>query len=585
MKRLIEDLGPFVKLMAHHGGWLGLGTLLGFVAVAAAAGLLGLAGWFIIAAALAGMTPETAHLFNFFLPSIGVRLLAMARTAARYGERVFAHDAVFRLLKSLRIWFYRRVEPLAPACFQAYRTGDLLSRIVSDIDLMDNLYLRMIAPCVVVVLLALVTGAVLGQFHGGIALLASLALLLAAAGLVLLSAIRGGRISHRLHGALTTLRIHLVEQLQGLADVLSFRGAPKLQTDLTELEGRLVARQAQLSRLSALTAALATLAVGVTVTVVLYWAVQLVAAGALAGPVLGVMVLGVLATFEAVMPLPGAFQALGQTRDAARRLLVLTRQAPAVTFPATSAIRRQSAPTNAIAFQNICFRYGPHEPWALHNIDLTIPHGTHLAVMGPTGAGKSTLLYLLARFWDPSHGTILVDGRDIRTIAEDDLRTLVAVVPQQPHFFNASLRENLMLAKPRTPEETLWEALDRVHLKSFVAGLPNGLDTWIGEGGQLISGGQARRLALARAVLREAPLWILDEPTEGLDPDTERAVLGTLNELTRGKTVLMITHRIAGLADMDQVVWLESGAIAAHGPPDRLRQDFAPYTALFHHLR
>jgi len=581
MKQLWEDLAPFLRIMAGHGGWLALGTFLGFLAVAASSGLLGLAGWFIIAAALAGLNPETAHLFNFFLPSVGVRFLAMARTAARYGERLFAHDAVFRLLQTLRLWFYRGVEPLAPACFTVYRRGDLLGRIIADIDLLDNLYLRMIAPGLIVVLLAALTGGVLGWFHGGIGALAGGALLVSALLLVLLAGKGGATLGRGLNTAVTELRNDLVEGLQGLAEVLIYQGARPFEAAIARRQAQMLALQAGLNRFNALALALATLAGGLTVTGVLYLGVALVGEGGLSGAVLGLMVLATLAAFEAVMPLPGAFRQLGQTRAAARRLLEITGQPPTVAFPRN---KDNHAVAGDLEFRDVAFRYGSDELWVLEDVDFTIPQGTHLALFGPTGAGKSTLLNLLARFFDPARGAIFLGGRDLRELGEAQLRRSMAFVPQQPHFFNATLKANLTLACPAAGDDILWEALAQVLMADFVAGLPRGLDTWIGEGGQLISGGQARRLALVRAMLRDAPVWIADEPTEGLDPVTEVAVLEVLHQLTRNKTLIMVTHRPAGLAGMDRVLWLERGRIVADDTPARLREGFPPFTALFKRL-
>ena len=256
----------------------------------------------------------------------------------------------------------------------------------------------------------------------------------------------------------------------------------------------------------------------------------------------------------------------------------MTRRPPGVTFEAHPSPLPSSA---GLRFIDVAFRYGPREPWVLWDINLTIDPGTHLALFGPTGAGKSTLLQLLARFWDPTRGAIEFGGQDLRRFSEPDLRRMMTVVSQEPHFFNATLRKNLTLAQPEAGDEDLWEALERVRLARFVRGLPQGLETWIGEGGQLISGGQARRLALARAVLRDAPLWILDEPTEGLDPATESAVLETVQQLTRHTTLILITHRPAGLTGMQRVLWLEQGRLVADDPPDRLRSHFAPFAELF----
>jgi ATP-binding cassette subfamily C protein CydC len=289
------------------------------------------------------------------------------------------------------------------------------------------------------------------------------------------------------------------------------------------------------------------------------------------------MTLAVLAAFEAVAPLPAAFQYLGRTREAGRRLLEVVESPPAVVFPP------DGAPPPArwdVAFEGVGFAYPPQGPPVLTDVSFSVPQGARLAVLGPTGAGKSTLGHLLVRFWDPSTGCIRLGGRDLRHLPEVHLRRSIAVVAQQPHLFNASIRENLHLAAPDAPEAHLWEALAAAELADFVRGLPWGLDTWVGEGGGLISGGQARRLALARAVLQAAPVWLLDEPTEGLDRATETRLLERVLGLTQGRTVLLITHRPTALAKMDAVVVLENGRVVEQGAPGELARRTSRFAAL-----
>jgi ATP-binding cassette subfamily C protein CydC len=233
-----------------------------------------------------------------------------------------------------------------------------------------------------------------------------------------------------------------------------------------------------------------------------------------------------------------------------------------------------------LRFDKVSFRYDDKEPWAVREVDIHVPHGQRLAVIGETGAGKSTLVHLLVRFWNPTNGRILVGGDDIRTLNESDLRRHIAVVSQQPHMFNASLRENLLLARPEATEEDLRQALDSAQLIDFVDSLPDGLDTWIGEAGKLLSAGQARRLAVARAILRDAPIWVLDEPTEGLDRITEQQVMKNLYDLTAGRTVLLITHRLVDLHRMDKILMLERGRIIEQGSHEALLKGNTRYAAL-----
>ena len=320
-----------------------------------------------------------------------------------------------------------------------------------------------------------------------------------------------------------------------------------------------------------------TLISGATVGMVLYWGAGHVQTGQLDGAVLAMLAFGALAAFEVIWPLPTAFQYLSRTREAARRLMEIVEQTPAVEFPDMAPPPRE----NAIAFEDVNFRYAPQEPDVLRNFSLKIGQGERVAVMGATGAGKSTLMHLLVRFWDPDKGCIRIGGRDLRAIDEDDLRGCMAVVSQQSHLFNATIEENLRLACPGADDNMLWAALRAARLDSFVAALPEGLATWIGESGHTLSGGEARRMAVAQAVLRNAPIWLMDEPTEGLDGTNEQLLMDTLLELTARRTLLLITHRPAALHRLDRIAILEGGRIVEEGPHDALLTAGGHYTRLY----
>jgi ATP-binding cassette subfamily C protein CydC len=566
MRKPTVALRPFFRLLKPHRRWMALGLLLACTAGGAGIGLLALSGWFIAAAALAGLTPLTAHLFNLFHPSVGIRLFAILRTAARYGERIVNHDLTFRILESLRTWFYLRLEPLAPARLGDYRAGDILDRIVADIDALDNLYIRVLSPGIVALILTLTTYAVFRRFDQG----AALALLagMGAAGLALpMAADRAGRklgLALARHSA--AMRIHMVEGVQGLAELLVFDAADHHKEKIADCQRKLVRAQAGMGHIGGATAAGLTLLSGATVGAVLYLGAGRVEIDQLDGAVLAMLAFGTLAAFEAVWALPAAFQYLNRTREAARRLTEIVAQEPPVRFPKVS-----PRPTVFdIAFEGVTFGYDPREPEVLKDFHLRIDAGERVAVMGATGAGKSTLVHLLVRFRDPQAGGIRMGGRDIRTLSADHLRQSLAVVSQHTHLFNATIGDNLRLACPEADENRLWTALQAARLDRFVAALPQGLDTWIGESGHGFSGGEARRMAVAQAVLRDAPIWLLDEPTEGLDRANEQVLLDTLLELTARRTVLLITHQPVALHRMDRIVILEGGAIVEEGRHDAL---------------
>ena len=557
-----HNLKPFLGLFVRHWKAMGLAALLALVTVCAGVGLLGLAGWFIAAAAFAGLATATAQLFNLFLPSVGVRLLAMVRTAGRYAERVVSHETTFRMLQSLRLWFYRRIEPLAPARLLEFRSGDILNRIVADIDALDNLFLRVVSPTVVAVVVSGAVFAFAWKFHFAIAAIVWLTVF--AGGFVVAAAAlkAGADPGARLNRQSAFLRVAILEGLQGMAELMVFGAHRKHLARIARNDGELIRLQLRMSRIKATGAALITLLTGAAVLATLIVGIQLIHAGRLDGTQLTLLVMVTLAAVEAVMPLPGAYQFLGHTREAARRLQEMVAIEPPTVFTATSL----AAPAHFdIRFEDLTFSYGKGMAAALENFDLSIEEHERVAIVGQTGAGKSTLASLLLRFWDPQSGGVRIGGVDVRKFSETDLRRYVVAISQQAHMFNASLRDNLLLADSRAGDDRLQDALQAVALGDFVRRLPDGLDTWIGESGSRLSTGQARRVALARAIIKDAPIWVLDEPTEGLDRVTDRTVMQTILELTRGRTLLMMTHRLAALERMDRIVVMESGRILEQG--------------------
>jgi ATP-binding cassette subfamily C protein CydC len=559
---LLKDFGPFLVLLSRHRGRLALGVLAGVAAAAAAVGLLSLSGWFISAAAAAGLAPATAYLFNFFLPSIGVRIFAILRTAARYAERILAHDATFRILESLRVWFYRRIEPLAPAGLWRFRSGDILTRIVADIDALDNLYLRALAPAAVALLVSILVFFLLAAFDAGIAAAVWFLLALAGSG-VSLGAAHFAEPAGRLIAVRSAeLRSRAVEGIQGLAEIVMFGAADRHQETLRDSQAALIAGQRRMALIRGLSAAAMHIFSGATVLTALYLGSGLVSAGRLDGAGLALIALAVTAAFEPVSILPAAFQFLSRTRAAGRRLLEVVGIPLPVRFTGSPRVLSEGLD---VAFESVCFRYRPQDPPALDRVSISIVQGRRVAVVGESGAGKSTLAHLLVRFFDPETGCVRLGAADLRTLSEPDLRRAVVVVSQQSYLFSGSIRENLLLAKPEAGDADLHAALSAARLDDFVNGLPDGLDTWVGEAGTLLSAGQARRLAVARAILRDAPVWVLDEPTEGLDRLTETALVDSLLEVTEGRTMLWITHQLIRMELMDAVVVLEQGRVADQG--------------------
>uniref|UniRef100_A0A831U1W4 Thiol reductant ABC exporter subunit CydC n=1 Tax=Geobacter metallireducens TaxID=28232 RepID=A0A831U1W4_GEOME len=528
--------------------WMAAGILLGVVVMAANAALMALSGWFIASMAVAGVT---AVPFNYFFPAAAIRALAILRTVGRYAERLVTHEAAFRILARLRVWLFRRLEPLAPAGLERYAGGDVAGRLRADVDALESLYLRIVAP--------LATGgaamalAVLVAARWSVP--ASLALLgcLLAAGVALplwarRLAEEPGRRSAELSGELRTA---VTEGLQGGEELILLGAAERQAARVDGLSARLVAEQERLGSLGGLTLAGGIVCGGLGVAAVLLAGSTSVAAGAISGPALVMLVLLAAAAFEAAGGMPAALQLVPAAREAVRRIRELA-DAP-VPVPDPAAPEPLPAGTG-IVFSGVSSAYDPALP-VLRGFNMDIRPGERVALTGPSGSGKSTVAEILLRFRG-YEGSVTVGGTEISRLAADDLRGLIAAVPQRPHLFNATIRENIMAGNPGAGEDEVRRALDDAGLAAWVDSLPLGLHTPVGEGGSAVSGGEARRIALARALVKEAPILVLDEPTEGLDAAAEGEVVARLAARTAGKTVLVITHRPACLALADRVVRL-----------------------------
>ena len=543
----------------------------------ASVGLLALSGWFISAAAFAGLSLGTAYLFNFFYPSIGVRLFAFTRTLSRYAERIVIHDATFRMMATLRLWFYRKIEPLAPARLMQYRSTDILNRIVTDIETLDNLYVRVLSPSITASLTTIAVVLFLSFFDVWIAGTTLLFLMISGIALPLATTRSGADMGRQLTLGTARIRMLAVEGIQGLSELMVFNAWNRQINALEKESEALIRIQGRMSHIQGLSMAATTLLTGLATLSCIYIGVHQVAHGLLDGANLALVGFAVLASFEALSPLPAAYQYLGQTKKAAERLLEIVHAPPFVIFPGIS-----SAPMERfhIQFNSVDFHYGDSDPWVLEEFSLSIEQGRRVAIIGETGAGKSTLFHLLVRFWNPIKGRIQIGGHDLKTFSESDLRQTIGVVSQQTHLFQTTLRENLLMARPRADEVELNAALEKAQLLDWVKALPRGLDSWIGEAGSGLSGGQARRLCLARMFLQDAPIWVLDEPTEGLDKLTERKVMQALFQATRNHTLLVITHRTSDLEQFDDIILMEQGRIVDQGKHNALLRTSERYAAL-----
>ncbi|HBR7307309.1 TPA: heme ABC transporter ATP-binding protein/permease CydC [Klebsiella aerogenes] len=554
----MRALLPYLALYKRHKWLLTLGVVLAIVTLLASIGLLTLSGWFLSASAVVGVAG--IYSFNYMLPAAGVRGAAIIRTAGRYFERLVSHDATFRVLQHLRVATFSKLLPLSPAGLARFRQGELLNRIVADVDTLDHLYLRVISPLVgaLVVILVVTIGlsvldVTLALTLGGI----MLATLLLLPPLFYRAGKPTGEHITQLRGQ---YRQQLTSWLQGQAELMLFNASDRYRKQMEKTEQRWQEAQRRQAELTALSQALMLLIGGIAVIAMLWMASDGVGGNSQPGALIALFVFCALAAFEALAPVTGAFQHLGQVIASARRITQITEQQPEVTF---SQKTPQSFSQVALTLNEVTFSYPQQSAPALKDISLQVAAGEHIAILGRTGCGKSTLLQLLTRAWDPANGQIQLNGQPLSALSETTLRQAMSAVPQRVHLFSATLRDNLLLAAPQASDGELANILERVGLEKLLE--DSGLNSWLGEGGRQLSGGELRRLAIARALLHDAPLMLLDEPTEGLDATTESQILDLLSEVMRDKTVLMVTHRLRGLARFNQIIVMDNGQIIEQG--------------------
>lgn len=561
----MKSLWPFVRMLQVHRGWVLLGILLSLVTLLSAIGLLTLSGWFISASALAGVSALTAKQFNYFTPGAGVRGFAIFRTAGRYFERITTHEATFRVLAYLRAWFYRHLEALGPARLQRYRSADLLNRLVADINALDNLYLRVLVPTVVALLVSCLVILFISRFSPVIAQVTFVALLLAGIVLPLLAQLAGRRTGQVQVRVLSRLRTRLLALVQGQADLQIYGGVDRAVEQARQADDQLQKTQLRMALISGLTTAMLTLIGGLAGIAALLLGMGLVHQEAIAPAQLAMLVFCVLAVFEAVAPLPLAFQYWSKTSAAAARLVDITEQGSEILYP-----ERGELPLlpGQVRLEDVCFKYASDAAPALDHFSLSVEPGEHVLILGHTGSGKSSLINLLARFYEPQQGAVLLAGRPVHEYDEGTLRAQMSVLSQPVQLFAGSIADNLLLAVPQATEQQLLQVLDQVCLMQVLGDDP--LAYQVGESGSRLSGGQRKRLGLARALLKPSALVVLDEPTEGLDAATEAAVVEAMLAGCRERTVLMISHHLQMADRFDRIVVLDRGCIIEQGTPKEL---------------
>jgi thiol reductant ABC exporter CydC subunit len=563
-----EMAGPQAPVLATLGlaltrpvaGRLALATLLGAGALGAGIGLMATSAWLISRASQ--RPPETA----LAIAIVAVQFFGLSRGLFRYEQRLIGHDAAFRSLAALRMRSYERLEALAPAGLVAFRSGDLLARIVHDIDSLQDVLLRVIPAFAIALIVGVGTVGLVWWILPAAGLILLATLITAATALTWLSGRLARSSEAERAAARGELTVAVVDLLQGAPELTAYGAVDAQRRRIAASESRLVRVVSSAARTAGVGQGIAILLSGLAMWGGLLVGVAAVRAGVLDGVLLAVIALVPLAAFELGADLPAAAQTLQRVRRSTARTLELLHTAPPVTEPEHPR-RVPPGPTpHVLRVRGLHARYGADGPWVLSGLDLDLVSGRSVAVVGSSGAGKSTLANVLLGFLPDAGGSVTLDGIPVSDLAGDEYRRVVGLVSQDAHIFDTTLEENLRLARRDATQAQLLDALDRARLLEWIAELPAGLDTRVGAHGAQISGGQRQRLALARALLADFPVLVVDEPGEHLDLPTADALVADLLNARAPQATLLITHRLAGLEAVDEIMVLEGGRARERGP-------------------
>jgi len=537
--------------------WMVLAALIGLATIGSSIGLLMASAWLITTAAL---MPALSALQ---VGITGVRFFGISRGMIRYAERLISHNTTFRILTRLRVWFYDAVEPLAPARLASYRSADLLKRIVDDIQSLENIYARVLAPPVTAALVTVLMWFIVSHWSLAAAEGVLACQLVAGFAAPMLSARLASGTARNIAALQGEQQVLAVDMVQGMSELRVFGMVGDYAARLREAEAKKLALQKRAALIEGLHESLTGLAMNASVIWILYSMLPMARSGAVSTITLASVVFGVMASFEAFLPLTGSAQNIEADVRAGERLFEIIDAKPEVTAPE----KPEPFPASTgIEVRNLVFAYPASNRPALDGVSFSVPEGGRTAIVGPSGAGKSTITSLMVRFWNPAQGDISIGGRNIEKLDPEELRRNIAVVSQRTYLFGQTIRENLLLAAPEATDEQLRKALSM----SGLGDLQERLDGWAGQHGMNLSGGERQRLAIARMILQDAPVIVLDEATANLDAITEQALLDTLDRTSQGKTVLSITHNLHRMERYNEIVVLYEGKVIERGSHETL---------------
>ncbi len=531
------------KLFLPHWKLISAGVFLSLITVLASVSLLSLSSWFLASMAVAGVAKTT---MNYFTPSAGIRMFALTRAVSRYLERLINHNATLKILVDLRVWFYRKIEPLAPAVLQKYHSADIFSRIKADIDTLENVYVRIIVPT----LTALIAGGLFVYFaslySAKLALIEALGLSLGGFIIPFILLKLSQKSGREIIKTSAKLREYTLDNIQGLGELLVYGAIDRQTKKIDEQSKKLAKLQEKMALYNSLSQAFLMIVIGVSVVLSLAIVIPLVEQESMPAVNVAMLAIFVLGSFEAVSGMSQAFNLLPQTLMAGRRVFELIDAKPTVVEPKNPIKKIDSFD---LAFKSVTFSY--EDRVVLQNFSFELKEGEKIAIVGRSGKGKSTIVNLIARFYDFASGEITIGKHSIREYESDFLREHISIATQENQIFNKTIRDNLLLAKENATDTELKEVCQAAQIYDYISSLPNGFDTWMDELGSNFSGGQKRRLVVARALLKPAKILILDEPAEGLDKDGEKRMLREIFDYKKSTSILVISHsKIEGIREL-----------------------------------
>ncbi len=569
----MAPLGRTLAMARPAARRLALTAVLGAGAIAADIGLLATAAWLI---SRASQHPNESHLA---VAIVGVQFFGLSRGFFRYEERLVGHDAAFRLLSDLRVKVYQRLEELAPSGLPAFRRGDLLARIVQDVDSLQDLIIRVIPPFGTAVMVGSLTVALLWWMLPAAAVIVAVALVLAGVVVPWLTGHLARRREGRFARARGDLAASMVDLTEGASELVAFGAMEALVAAIGDEDAELTAIAAASAGTAGVGSSLTTLLTGLACWGCLVVGIPAVTSGRLSGTDLAVITLIPLAAFELVVGLPVATQALQRVRQAAARLFEMT-DAPAPVIDPEMPASLPVGPYDLEA-RSVWAGYPNAGSPALRGVDLPLAPGRRVAVVGPSGAGKSTLAAVLLRFLPFAAGSVRLNDVPLDHLAADDLRTVVGLVGQDAYLFDVTVAENLRVGRRQSTDDELRAVLARVGLAGWLEELPKGLATEVGRHGSHLSGGQRQRVAVARVLLAQFPVLVLDEPAEHLEPLAADALTSDVLAVTDDRSLVLITHRLAGLESVDEILVMDEGRVVERGTHDQLLDEDGRYSRLW----